>query len=127
VKDSWFEVSPEPNLQTGTPVVSVYNPRGEEVTPMTRLHPACDRHTNLQMIPCSLKRTTGQSHAYVCPVPGCGRHHDDAGYFDVVETRALLKDGIPRNPVDGAARAAITKALDERLRPQTQILPSKQK
>ena len=53
---------------------------------MTRLRPACDRHTNLQMIPCSLKKMTEQAHAYVCPVPGCGRHHDDTGYFDAVGT-----------------------------------------
>lgn len=91
---------------------------------MTRVCPACDRHTNLQMIPCSLKRTPGQAHAYVCPVPGCGRHCDDLGYFDAVETRALLEDGIPRNRRD-AVKAAIMKALEERARPS--ILPYKQK
>jgi Arc/MetJ-type ribon-helix-helix transcriptional regulator len=89
---------------------------------MTRLRPACDRHTNLQMIPCSLKRTPGQAHAYVCPVPGCGRHCDDLGYFDV-ETRGSLEGGIRRNRCD-AVKAAIMKALEERARPS--ILPSKQ-
>jgi hypothetical protein len=93
---------------------------------VTSLRPVCDRHTNLQMIPCSLKTTTAQAHghAYVCPVPGCGRHHDDRGYFDAVETRALLEDSAPKSRRD-AARAAIMKALEERVRPS--ILPYKQK
>jgi len=97
---------------------------------MARLRPICDRHTNLQMIPCSLKTTTGQAHgdahayAYVCPVPGCARHHDDTGYFDPVETRAFLEDSAPKNRRD-AARAAIMKALEERGRPS--MLPCKQK
>src|SRR6266481_414828 len=108
----------------------MYNARGEEVTPMTRLHPACDRHTNLQMIPCSLKTTTGQAHgyahahAYVCPVPGCGRLDDDTGYFDAVETRGLLGDSAPKNR-GNAARATIMKALEERVRPS--IFSYKQK
>ena len=92
---------------------------------MTRLHPACDRHANLQMIPCSLKTATGQATGYVCPVPGCGRHHDDdLGYFDAVETRALLEGSIPDRR--DAARAAIMKALEERLRLRPLILPHKQ-
>jgi len=86
-----------------------------------RTHPGCDRHPNLQMIPCSLKRTNGQSLGYVCPVPGCGRHRDDEGYFDVVGTRCSLDDSTPRNPRD----VAIMKAVQERLRPP--ILPDKQK
>jgi len=100
---------------------------------MAHLRPACDRHTNLQMIPCSLKKTSEQSHgyahayAYVCPVPGCGRQHDDTGYFGGGGTGALLENGIPRNPLDAAARAAITKALEQRLRPQIQNIPHKQK
>lgn len=91
---------------------------------MARLRPVCDRHTNLQMIPCSLKTTTGQAHGYVCPVPNCGRHHDDTGYFDAVKTRALPEDSSPRNRRD-AARVAIMKVLEQRLPPP--ILPYKQK
>ena len=83
---------------------------------MEGLHPVCDRHANLQMIPCSVNRTTRQAPGYVCPVPGCGRHYDDKGYFDVVETAALVGDSIPKNRRD-TARAAIMKALEERLRP----------
>jgi hypothetical protein len=75
------------------------------------------------MIPCSLKRTTGQSHGYVCPVPSCGRHRDDEGYFDVVETKPSLDGGTPKNRRD-AARAAIMKAIQERPRPP--ILQGKQ-
>ena len=92
---------------------------------MTRLRPVCDRHTNLQMIPCSLRTTTGQR-GYICPVPNCGRHRGDTEYFDIVETKPLLKDSTQRNRLD-TARAAIMKVLEERLRPQKQILPFKQK
>jgi hypothetical protein len=98
---------------------------------MAHLRPACDRHTNLQMIPCSLNTTTEQAHgyarAYVCPVPGCGRHHDDRGYFGGGGTGASLENGILGNPPDAAARAAITKALNQRVRPQIQNIPYQQK
>ena len=91
---------------------------------MATSRPVCGKHKNLQMIPCSLKRTTGQSQGYVCPVPGCGRHHDDEGYFDLVETKPLLENSTAKNRRD-AARAAIMKAIQERLRPP--ILPEKQR
>jgi hypothetical protein len=87
---------------------------------MARTHPGCDRHPNLQMIPCFLKRTAGQSHGYICPVPGCGRHRDDEGYFDVVETKPVLFDSASRNQRD----AAIMKAMQEQLRPP--VLRNKQ-
>lgn len=86
--------------------------------------PVCDRHPNLQMIKCSLKRSGGQSHSYVCPVPNCGRHLDDEGYFQVVETTPLLDDRTPKSRND-AARAAIMKAIQEQLRPP--ILPNRRK
>ncbi len=41
--------------------------------------PPCDRHKSLQMVP------FGGTLIYVCPVPSCGRCHDDQGYFEVVE------------------------------------------
>lgn len=44
--------------------------------------PVCDRHPNLQMIHCSLT-TAAFTDGYMCPVPGCGRHRDERGYFDV--------------------------------------------
>ena len=88
---------------------------------MTRTHPSCDRHPNLQMITCSIKRTTRQSHGYVCPVPGCGRHRDDEGYFDVVQAKPALVDSASRN----RRNAAIMKAMQGQLQPP--ILPDKQK
>ena len=41
--------------------------------------PPCDRHKSLEMVP------LGQTCIDVCPVPSCGRYHDDQGYFEVVE------------------------------------------
>ena len=41
--------------------------------------PPCDRHKNLQAVP------FGQTFIDVCPVPSCGRRHDEQGYFEVVE------------------------------------------
>jgi hypothetical protein len=72
--------------------------------------PHCDRHKNLQMVPCSLTRQAGSESGHVCPVPGCGRHHDREGYFDRFETRAAQPK--PPNRRE-AARAAILKAIHE--------------
>ena len=41
--------------------------------------PPCDRHKNLQMVPLS------QIFVHACPVPSCGRCHDEQGYFEVIE------------------------------------------
>ena len=41
--------------------------------------PPCDRHKNLLMVP------LGQTLVDVCPVPSCGRCHDEQGYFEVVD------------------------------------------
>ena len=40
--------------------------------------PPCDRHKNLLMVP------FGQTLVNICPVPSCGRCHDEQGYFEVV-------------------------------------------
>ena len=48
--------------------------------------PPCDRHKNLQMVP------FGRTFIYVCPVPSCGRCHDDQGYFEVVEGQPVRGD-----------------------------------
>ena len=77
---------------------------------MTSSRPVCDKHPNLQMLTCSLNRTTSSSQGHVCPVPCCGRHHDDEGYFDVVETAALIEENSPKGQHD-VARAAIMKVL----------------
>ncbi|HYL13612.1 MAG TPA: hypothetical protein VEV41_11285 [Terriglobales bacterium] len=51
--------------------------------------PSCDRHKNLQMVPFSFAYSTGTISGHVCPVPGCGRVHDEEGYFDVIEGKIL--------------------------------------
>jgi hypothetical protein len=53
--------------------------------------PVCDRHPNLQMITCSLTRAAESTNGYICPVPECGRHCDEQGYFDV-ELRPRAED-----------------------------------
>ena len=45
--------------------------------------PPCDRHKNLLMVP------FGQTRIDVCPVPSCGRCHDDQGYFEVVDGKLV--------------------------------------
>ncbi len=56
--------------------------------------PACDKHPNLQMIRCSLTRTAGSTRGYICPVPVCGRHLDENGYFDL-QVNPGVKDRKP--------------------------------
>jgi hypothetical protein len=51
------------------------------------------------MVPSWRKRKLGGTHAYVCPVPGCGRLHDDEGYFDAVEAIPSAEDGTSKNPL----------------------------
>jgi hypothetical protein len=48
---------------------------------MSRSHPNCDRHTNLQMVACWVKRPQGVTSAHICPVPGCGRYYVDETYL----------------------------------------------
>jgi len=45
--------------------------------------PPCDRHKNLELVP------FGQTLIDVCPVPSCGRCHDDRGYFEVVDGKLV--------------------------------------
>lgn len=45
--------------------------------------PPCDRHKNLQMVP------LGQTFVHACPVPSCGRCHDEQGYFEVIEAQLV--------------------------------------
>lgn len=47
-------------------------------------HPSCDRHKNVQMIPFLLEYPGGKIYGHACPVPSCGRHHVEEGYFDIV-------------------------------------------
>jgi hypothetical protein len=50
-------------------------------------NPSCDRHKNVQMVPFSLEYPGGKISGHVCPVPRCGRHHVEEGYFDVEEDK----------------------------------------
>ena len=45
--------------------------------------PPCDRHTNFLMVPLC------QTLIAVCPVPSCGRCHDEQGYFEVVDGKLV--------------------------------------
>lgn len=101
---------------------------------MTRSLPICDRHPNLQMVPCWLKRHRGITGGHVCPVPGCGRYHVDDVYVEadavevvlgptaVVPSTGLLKKPPQKNlasdkrPLNrhAAARAAILKAIEQK-------------
>jgi hypothetical protein len=67
--------------------------------------PPCDKHRNLQMVPWS------QTSIYVCPVPTCGRCHDDQGYFEVVEGQ--LVRGQAAAPKE-SPRERILKAIHAR-------------
>jgi len=62
--------------------------------------PPCDRHKNLQMVP------FGRTDIDVCPVPSCGRCHDDRGYFEVVEGRLVLEGkGAPNRVVEAREKS----------------------
>jgi hypothetical protein len=56
--------------------------------------PPCDRHPNLQMVPLQLESRRGKAFVHVCPVPGCGRHHDGQGYFEVVDGQPVREENV---------------------------------
>ena len=103
---------------------------------MIRSYPTCDRHTNLQMVPCWVQRAKAVAAGHVCPVPGCGRYHVDDAYRDATEielvlgqkkptpTKSMIKksgssQAAPDKPMNRhtAARAAILKAIEQKQRP----------
>jgi hypothetical protein len=55
---------------------------------MIQIRPSCDRHKNLQMISFSIKHPTGRFHM-PARFPCCNRHHDDEGYFDMVDDKPV--------------------------------------
>jgi hypothetical protein len=71
-------------------------------------HPVCDKHKSLQMIPCVVERPTGWVSGHVCPVPGCGRHRDEDGYFDIAEPRVPAPE---KQNKQAAARAEIMRMI----------------
>ena len=100
---------------------------------MIRTHPHCDRHPNLLMVPCWVKRAKGVVHGHVCPVPGCGRYHVDETYLAaeqvelalgpkaVASTKSTLKNDTSQEAVSNrplnrqaAARAAILRAIGQK-------------
>ena len=110
---------------------------------MTRPRPTCDRHTNLQMVGCWLKRGHAIVAGHACPVPGCGRYHTVEGYLNAADIELVVglqgrirKKGVAREmshkklppqpaataherPLNrhAAARAAILKAIESKHEP----------
>jgi hypothetical protein len=80
---------------------------------MARSRPTCDKHPNLQMMPCSLQTMEGKTFGFVCAVPGCGRYYGPKGYFDAPVEGAESEIKLNRR---AAAREAILRAI--RGRPQ---------
>ncbi len=80
---------------------------------MKKVHPSCDRHRNLQMVPCALKTSSGPMEGHICPVPGCGRGHDGLGYLDASDAKMSARANLQTNRRE-AARTAILKAIEER-------------
>jgi hypothetical protein len=57
-----------------------------------------------------VKRATGWVSAHVCPVPGCGRHRDEHGYFNLSESRP---SSLPeKQNKQAAARAEIMRMIE---------------
>jgi hypothetical protein len=100
---------------------------------MSRSHPNCDRHTNLQMVACWVKRPHGVTSAHICPVPGCGRYYVDGTYLAARDVEIALgpkpvasaKSTLPKGtsnevfterPLNrqAAARAAILRAIQQK-------------
>lgn len=104
---------------------------------MTRSHPTCDRHPNLQMVSCWLKQPKGVVAGHVCPVPGCDRYHVDDHYLAIADVELVLstnsrgentlrnntQKGASPGPAStqdrplnrhAAARAAILKAIEQK-------------
>src|ERR1700739_1312112 len=57
---------------------------------MSRSHPTCDRHGNLQMVPCWVKCPMGIKSGHVCPVPGCGRYYVDETYLNAEDVELVV-------------------------------------
>jgi hypothetical protein len=101
---------------------------------MNRSFPNCDRHTNLQMVPCWLQRENRVVAGHVCPVPGCGRYHAEGNYLEAKDVelvlgpkaselkRAIKKSNPEPTPSpkplnrQEAARAAILRAIEQKQR-----------
>ena len=58
---------------------------------MKPARPTCDCHTNLQMVPCWVKRHGAVVAAYACPVPGCTRYRTSEGYLNAADLEVVLE------------------------------------
>ena len=74
--------------------------------------PACDKHTNLQMIDCWIETPVGIIPGYICVVPGCLRKHDGQGYIPR-QRQSLEESDAYKNRLQ-TAREAIMKAIGHR-------------
>jgi hypothetical protein len=70
--------------------------------------PPCDKHKNLQMVAAPLESPANQTLVHVCPVPSCGRCHDDQGYFEVVEGQIVRGK---RKPLQADSNARPTRKV----------------
>lgn len=57
---------------------------------MKSVRPTCDRHPNLQMVPCWLKRGREVVPGHACPVPGCDRRHTQEGYLNASDGEIVM-------------------------------------
>jgi hypothetical protein len=62
------------------------------------------------MVPFYLEFTRGTVSGHVCPVPGCGRHHSEDGYFDLVDGKAAREKKTIKNRI-ASARNEILRAI----------------
>ena len=69
--------------------------------------PPCDRHKNLQMVP------LGRTFVDACPVPSCGRCHDEPGYFEVIQGQLVRGETTAPNRLFSAGEQ-ILKAIRAR-------------
>lgn len=77
---------------------------------MAKAQPFCDRHRHLQMVPFSFEYPTGKITGHVCPLSGCNRHHDEKGYFDLLEGKPV-RETEPTMGSGESTRAAIMRAI----------------
>jgi len=75
--------------------------------------PPCERHKNLQMVPFFIEYTSGPVSGHVCPVPGCGRHHTENGYFDLADGKPAREEEPLKNKIT-LARDEIRRVIGSR-------------
>ena len=74
--------------------------------------PSCDRHKNLQMVPFFLEYPGGTVAGQVCPVPGCGRHHTEDGYFDLASEKPARGEKTLRSKITSNTNEILRMMID---------------